>query len=394
MAERSIAGALTARRIWLDAAHSVPDAELAWDDGGRIVAVRRARGRVRDLVILPGLVDAHAHLQLEPLGADAPKAFVPWIGAVIAQRSARAAPAWRAAARCNARALLQDGVTAVGEIDSTGASPPVLRALGLGGRCYQELVGFHLAGRAASRHVRLRWQPGAGELAAGLSPHAPYSVSADLFRAAARRSRHLAIHCAELPEEQEFLHTGRGPFAALLASMGRLPAGFRPPRTGAVRWLQRLGVLRAGTHLVHCQELERGDAARIAAAGAGIVVCPGTIAWFGRTPPPVGAWLAAGIPVAIGTDSRASNDAWSLRAELRRLAALCPDLAEEQLLAIATSHGARVLGLRGRGRLARGRRADFVAFPAGGGEPRTQLAGALLGDTGPRAVFVGGRRVR
>ncbi|MCA8963658.1 MAG: amidohydrolase family protein [Planctomycetes bacterium] len=387
-------GSLAARRIWIDPQRSIQNAEVVWDGSGRIVALRRTRGRVRDVVLVPGLVDAHAHLQLEPLPATAPRDFLPWVGAVMKQRAATAPAGMRAAARAHVKALQRDGVTAFGEIDSTGLSPAVLRAAGAAGRCYQELTGFHLTGAAARQLVQNRRVVGDGRLAAGLSPHAPYSVSGDLMRAAARRCRHLSIHCAEVPEEQQFLRTGEGPFAELLAALGRLPAGFRAPGVGAVRHLQRLGVLRPGTHLVHCQELERGDVARIRDAGAAIVVCPGTIEWFGREVPPVARWLAAGVPVAIGTDSRASNARWSLRGELALLGRMCPALSDRQLLTIATSHGAQALGRPGLGRLRRGGRADLLALPAHDGDDDALLGAFVRGELAPALVLSAGRRIR
>lgn len=390
--------ALAARRIWLDHERSLANSEIVWDAAGRIVALRRARGRVRDLAVFPGLVDAHVHLQIEALpdrpAAPAPREFLPWVRAVMAQRAQSSAASLRASAARQLRELQRDGATAFGEIDSTGHSPAPLRRLAAAGRCYQELTGFHLGRADARQLVRTRWQNGDAVLAAGLSPHAPYSVSAELLHAAARKTRHLSIHCAELPEEQQFLRTGKGPFAELLHSLGRLPADFVPPRVGAVRWLEQLGVLRPSTQLVHCQELERGDLERIVAAGASVVVCPGTIAWFARTPPPVARWLAAGVPVAIGTDSRASNAAWSLRAELRQLATMCPELTDQQLLTMATQHGATALGRRHVGRLRRGGPADFVAVPANSEDARTILKAFVRSDLPTSLVMVRGRRIR
>ncbi|MCK5943856.1 MAG: amidohydrolase family protein, partial [Planctomycetes bacterium] len=318
---------------------------------------------VEDVAVLPGLVDAHAHLQLGPL-ARAERRFLPWVRKVMASRADATANDLRQQAERHLHELLESGTTAVGEIDSTGESPAALRRVPFAGRCYRELTGFHLRGAAASALVRERWPRDCGRALPGLSPHAPYSVSADLLRAAAARTRHLAIHCAELPEEQLFLREGRGPFADLLRSLGRLPEGFRAPRCGAVRHLERLGVLRETTQLVHCQELEPGDPARIARSGASIVVCPGTIEYFRRTPPDVVGWLRRGIPVALGTDSRASNEAMSMRRELRLAARMWPSLSPSELLRMATSHGGRALGAP-VGALARGRRADLLVVPSG-----------------------------
>lgn len=363
---RRRAGALAARFVALSPERVLAPGLVRWDARGRIVSLRpvhRGEARlVQDCAVLPGLVNSHAHLQLPAL-ARAERRFLPWVRQVLAARQGQTVAAMTAQAEAHLRELLASGVTAVGEIDSTGCTPAALRAVPVAGRCYRELTGYHLAGAAARAHARASWPQQPESMLPGLSPHAPYSVSADLFRAAAARARYLAIHCAELPEEQRFLRTGDGPFAALLATLGRLPEGHRPPGVGAVRHLERLGLLRPTTQLVHCQELERGDAARIARAGAAVVVCPGTIRYFGRTPPDVPGLLRRGVPVALGTDSRASNEAMSLRRELRLAAEMWPTLTPAALLRVATTHGGRALG-GPFGALARGRRADLVVVPA------------------------------
>lgn len=390
----AVAGRLAARCVVLAPGRYLSPGEIVWDAAGRVLAVRRARGAVADLCILPGLVDAHTHLQIEPLAApDSPDAFVPWARAVMAARAAQSPAALRAAARRAAQARLAEGVTAVGEIDSTGNSPGALAGLGLTGRCYQELTGYDLGAAAAVARVRERRRRGDAGLAAGLSPHAPYSVGAPLFAAAAQGHRWLAVHCAETPEEQHFLRHGEGPFAELLRALGKLPASHRAPGVGAVRWLERLGLLRASTQLVHCQELEPGDEELIAAAGGAIVVCPGTIAWFGRTPPPVPRWLARGIRVALGTDSSASNSTPSLRAAMRSAAAMWPELAPAQVFAMATATGAIALGRPGLGRLMPRGRADFLALRATSAAPTAQLEAFLHGDAAPSFVVAGGRLV-
>lgn len=379
---------LAARFVVLDADHVLAPGELAWDARGQVVSLRRARGPVADVCVLPGLVNAHAHLQLSAL-RDGPRSFLPWVGAVMAQRAATSARAERAQLQASIEATWRGGATAVGDIDSSGGALPALGAAGLAGRCYRELTGFHLDGPQARALLRDRRQQASHGVATGWSPHAPYSVSPALFQAARADRRHLAVHCAELPEEQQFLRTGNGPFADLLRGLGRLPADFVPPGVGAVRWLERLGLLRRGTLLVHGQELERGDVPRIAGSGAAIVVCPGTIEYFRRSPPPVPRWLSAGIPVALGTDSLASNDGLSMQRELQRAARFWPELSPRQLLAMATTNGALGLGRPGLGRLRRGGRADFVVVSASArrdpwqalaaftaGEPLLQVVGA------------------
>ena len=357
---------LAARHVALDADNVLSPGCVEWDAAGRIVALRRARKSepVRDLAVLPGLVNAHAHLQLEPL-ARVERRFLPWVSELIAARSERQSKDHRRIALNSLRELLRSGTTAVGEIDSTGDTGMALRRLPMAGRCFREVTGFHLKRRDARDLVRAVFPKETGCMRSGLSPHAPYSVSPDLMRAAAQRTRNLTIHCAELPEEQQFLRTGSGPFAELLERLGRLPEGFRAPGCGAVRWLEKLEVLQANTLLVHCQELERGDVGRIASSGASVVVCPGTIRYFQRTPPQIFKWLRAGVPVALGTDSHASNQGLSMRRELALAAEMWPELSPRQLLSMATSVGGRALG-GPFGGLRRRRRADFLTVRASG----------------------------
>lgn len=382
-------------RHLFDGRRTVSPAELAFDATGRVVSVRRARKgqRVRDALLVPGLVNAHAHLQLPAL-TQKPAGFVPWIGAVMARRSAMDARALAAATRVSLHDLLASGCTAVGEIDSTGSSPSVLARAGVPGRCYQEVTGFDLDADAARVRVRERLHSALAPATRGLSPHAPYSVSADLFAEASRRSRHLAVHTAELEEEQQLLRTGRGPLRELLTAMGKLPERWRPPGVGAVAWLERLGVLRRGTLLVHCQHLVKGDAERIAASDSAIAVCPGTIAYFGREAPPVLRWLELGIPVALGTDSRASNDGLDMRRELRRALDRFRGLSPLQVLTAATSAGGKALGMPGLGRLRRGSRADFALAACDDESPDLAIERFVRGESALLGTWMLGRRTK
>ena len=195
------AGSLAARFVALDPERVLAPGVVQWDERGRIVSIRRARGsdarRVEDCAVLPGLVNSHAHLQLPAL-PRAVRRFLPWVRAVIAARQGQTNASMTAQARRHLEELLASGVTAVGEIDSTGRTPAALRGLPMAGRCYRELTGYHLAGARARAHAQASWPREPRSMLPGLSPHAPYSVSADLFRAAAARARFLAVHCAEL----------------------------------------------------------------------------------------------------------------------------------------------------------------------------------------------------
>ncbi|MDP6929767.1 MAG: amidohydrolase family protein, partial [Planctomycetota bacterium] len=260
MAASSDITTIRARFIWAGPGRVHAPGEIVIAHG-RIVSIRRLvrRARVLDCAVFPGLVNAHAHLQLGRLG-HVERRFLPWVRAVMpaARETSRQDLARRA--QRSIRSLVRSGTTAVGEIDSTGLSSAELRSTGLAGRCYQELLGHDLGPQAARRELISRGVQGSRPCPAGWSPHAPYSVSPALFRAAARSGLPLMVHAAETEEEMQFLHTGRGPFRDLLEELGRIPPGFKPARLGAVRWLDRLGVLDSSCAVVHAQHLEEGEA--------------------------------------------------------------------------------------------------------------------------------------
>lgn len=389
MPENAEERVLRARMVWLGPGrHLAPG--VVRIVAGRVVAVERARGAVPPRALFPGLVDAHVHLQIPAL-EQPERDFVRWIGVVMRMRAQADEAAHRAAAEDALRGLCADGVTAVGEVDSTGCSIAALRQVQLAGVCYRELVGFDLAAAAARAQVDEASVHGTRRCRAGLSPHAPYSVSPALFRSARRTGRLLAIHVAETPAEQQFLRTGRGPFRNLLQRLGKLSAGFRAPGVGAVEWLDGLGMLGPRTTLIHAQCIDRRDAERVAARRSPVVVCPGTIHYFRRPPPPVEQWLAAGIRVALGTDSRASNTGLSMRGEMALARRLWPALDGEQVLAMASSHGGAALGRPSLGRIGVGRAADLVEYSMP--DSAMECIDAFTrGAAAPDAVWLAGRR--
>ncbi len=386
--------AIRARFIWAGPGRVHAPGEVVIAQG-RIVSIGRLvrRARVLDCAVFPGLVNAHAHLQLGRLG-HVERRFLPWVRAVMsaARETSRQDLARRA--QRSIRSLVRSGTTAVGEIDSTGLSSAELRSTGFAGRCYQELLGHDLGPQAARRELISRGVQGSRPCPAGWSPHAPYSVSPALFRAAARSGLPLMVHAAETEEEMQFLHTGRGPFRDLLEELGRIPSGFKPARLGAVRWLDRLGILDSSCAVVHAQHLEEGEAELLHRHGTAIVVCPGTIRHFRRAARPLREWLDLGISVALGTDSLASNTRLSMLVEMRRARQLWPDLPPEAVLAMATAAGGRALARPSLGILARGGRADVVcADTAGYRDMPTAVDAFTMGELSLRSVMLGGKRV-
>ena len=373
-------------------------------EGGRIArllttpgAVRRAARGARvldlgDVLLAPGLVDAHAHLELSGLEGAIPAgtAFGAWVRELLCLREGRGAARLAADAAGGAERLLRAGVTTVGDVDTTGAGERGLAGAALRVVLYREALDAHDPARTAAALERLaRALPARARRTEGLAPHAPFTASpallAGLARLALRRALPVSIHWSETADEVTWMTRGSGPLAPLLGPS---------PRQSGLDLLERAGLLGPRLALVHGNHPARGEIERIAASGAVVVHCPGTHAYFGREPAPLQRYRRAGVPLALGTDSLASNSALDLRHEMRLLLAAHPEIAPEEAWAMGTLHAARALGLAGEvGELVPRARADLVAFGPFTGGPKRAVEALLWDGLGALAVWVGGQRV-
>ncbi len=391
---------LAARALLLDA-HT-------WIEGGgvevergtirRVFRTPRALARARtrrtraldlgELVLTPGLVDAHAHLELGGLHGRVPAGagFVGWIAALVSARSALGRRAFERGVVAGARTLLAGGTTAIGDIDATGTCTRLASALGPRLVVYRELLDAWdpLRTPAALRVLAERGPRGA-RAQAGLSPHAPYTVSPELLAsvraASAQRLLPLMIHWAETPDERAWLEHGRGPLAALLP---------RSPRCSGLDLLEAAGLLTRRTALVHGNHPRAAEIERLARRGVTLVHCPGAHAFFARARFPLERYRAAGVPIALGTDSLAGNDALDMRREMALLRAAHPRLDPAAVFEMASAHGARALTLRA-GRLRPGAAADAVAWRLAARTRRDALEELTAGLPVPGRVWVAGR---
>lgn len=364
---------------------------------GRIVAVggpggyptnSRAGDVPYELAILPGLVNAHTHLELSWMaGLVPPSASMGrWIRALMALRRQGPPPEdvrrQAAAAVDSARA---SGTVAFGDIGNTLLSADVLADAGMRAVLFHELIGF------GAGDGRARAAEGAERVAAavrppvtpGLSPHAPYSVSPDLFRAiadeAAARGLPTSVHLAESREEVEFLMAGRGEIAETLKQLGGWNEAWSPPGIDPAEYLDRMGVLRPGLLVVHGTQLSAHALARLAERRCVIVSCPRSNRWVGAGDPPLDAFYASGAPVAFGTDSLASAPDLDMFAELSAARALAT-VPPAMLLESATIHGAAALGFAADlGTIEPGKRAELIAVrvPPGVEDVEEYLVGGI-----------------
>lgn len=381
-----------------------------WIDGGGLeiergritrvlasrAAVRRARSRNTldvDGVLSAGFVNAHAHLELSGLAGRTPRGtnFRAWVRSVIEQRAARARRQLARDVRAGLERCLATGTTTIADVDSTDCAELVVEPLGPRVWLHREALDAHDARRTEPALARLRRRlPTRARRHEALAPHAPFTTSARLLEelgALARRRRlPVMVHWAETRAELDWLRDGSGPLRALLGAS---------PRTSGLALLADAGLLQAPLSLVHGNYPERGDATRIARAGAVVVHCPGSHAWFERDPFPLALYDKHAVELALGTDSLASNEDLDMRREMRLLREAFPALAPVRVWRMATIAGARALGQLGRlGELRVDAAADCVAHRCSASTRRDALEQLTLGASPISAAWIAGRRAR
>jgi cytosine/adenosine deaminase-related metal-dependent hydrolase len=361
---------------WVLPVHSAPlrDATVAVDGdtiawvGSRAGAPPGEDVELGDAVVIPGLVNTHIHLDLSAFAGVMPRSsFFGWVRTLVdGLTNATDTDALGDVARWTVAEQLSRGVTTMAHTGPNANTLDALIELGARGVAFIEVFGPDPAScdtsmldlRAKVRDARARETSLAR---VGVSPHAPYSVSDALYAAvgsyAIAEGIPVAVHIAESRDETHLVRHGSGEFAEFLRGRGIAVA---PRGTSPVDVLDRAGLLRARPLCIHAIELEDDDIARIAASGASVAHCPRANAWLGHGIARVPALVAAGVPVGLGTDSAASNDGLDLLAEARAAAG---DLSPAQRLTLATSGGARALGMaQSAGELREGLQADLAVF--------------------------------
>lgn len=361
---------------------------------GRLAAVGKASdfdaervGEARDLgdaALMPGLVNTHSHLELTVMrGLLEDADFRAWITRLTEIKMVRmTADDLLDSARLGALEAVRHGVTCCGDTCDSGFALDALVEAGLRGIVYQETFGPDAAQAAASLDD-LKQKVGRlgervdteGRVRVGVSPHAPYTVSAELFRAvtgyALEHGLPVAIHTAESDAEQQFVTRGAGPFFERLAARG---IEWPVPGVSTIRYFADIGVLETRPLLVHCVQADEADLDTVAATGSRIAHCPKSNAKFGHGTAGLADMVRRGIAVGIGTDSVASNNICDILDEAR-IATLFSRAREceasavtaRTTLELATLGGAKALGLDGEiGSLDVGKRADLCAVKLDG----------------------------
>lgn len=403
-----------AKYILADSCALVPNGSVRILDDGHISevapwnhAARSPSAAVMDwgsAVILPGFINAHAHLELTSLCNRLTRysSFTDWLSQLIASRRSWDTAAVCASIREGIAQSLASGTTTVGDISSTGIVRRAARNSPIRKVVFEESIALS-PGQAGEKIAEVRRAlefPASGDLfRQGISPHAPYTVSGDLYRGLADLARNcnvpLATHIAETEAEIQFLQTGTGEIMNFLRSMNALPDGWNPPGSLPIPYLRSLGVLGTQCLLIHCNYLDRESIARIADSGSSVVYCPRSHAFFGHREHPARKLLDAGVNVALGTDSLASNTSLSMLDEMRFLYRKRNDLKPGEILQAATVNGAKALNFGSSlGKLQPGCWADMTVLELPSNIKETGLVDQILEGAGAcSGTVVGGKTV-
>lgn len=378
---------LTARLLLPISSPPLLDGGLLIRDGA-ICAVDKASTLIRDFatephddlgsaVILPGLVNAHTHLELTGLHGRLPldRSFTEWATALLDLRSELDGSFFATSAQLGAMTLLRSGVTCVADITASGRSVAPLKAAGLRGIVFQEILGLdpeQVAERLDAVETALQslqLQASGSLLSVGLSPHAPYSLSEPLLLRCAellqQRRLPATIHLAESPEEVTYIGLGLGPIVTkLLSAVGRHSPSHQICGESPVAFLDRVGLLSEQLLAVHLVHVGLSDLQLLGQRRVALTVCPRSNHYLRVGTAPLLRCLAVSPRVGLGTDSLASNETLSLWDELRFAYRLYGGtVTAQQLMTMATLGGAAALGMAGAiGSLTPGKRADLVAL--------------------------------
>jgi cytosine/adenosine deaminase-related metal-dependent hydrolase len=306
-----------------------------------------------ETVLLPALVNGHAHLDLSGLAGQvqAKESMAEWIRSLLTARE-RLSQMQLEQARLQALATLHAfGTGIVGDIDSSATFAGEDSDGTLVVRTFVEVFGLQNESLEAVMErlpQSARRTLANGQENVSLAVHAPYTTSASLLRQAkdwtSERAKVVAVHAAESEEETLFLRTGKGPLRDLLEERGMEPGKWQPPGCGAVTYLARLDFLDALSLCVHVVQVSEEEIQLLQRSRAGVCLCPRSNLFIGNGLPPVRRLLDAGVPCALGTDSLASNADLNLFKEMAVLVDQC-GIGPDVVLAMATFHGARNLGL-------------------------------------------------
>lgn len=305
---------------------------------------RRADLELGDVAVLPGLVNAHTHLDLSDAGGKCPPSpdFPGWLRMVGAHRRNQSDEQVAQAIRMGIDASLRYGITLLGDISVRGQSWNQVSQSPVHAVVFYEMIGLTEDRAAWGTGLTKAWlndHPATHQCRPAFSLHAPYSVRKSVFEELGEgivdgKEYPIAIHVAETEAELELLASRKGPFVSFLEDMGVWdPAGFVPDVAAVLARQTRRSLFIHGNYLSPGQWIQHGT----------LVWCPRTHAAFGHKPHPFREFLKQGTRVVLATDSMASNPDLDVLAEACFVHERYPDVPGDVLLKMITLDAAEAL---------------------------------------------------
>jgi cytosine/adenosine deaminase-related metal-dependent hydrolase len=394
----------------------IPDGALAWADD-RVVAVG-SREELHDAypgapeirhpgqAIFPSFVNAHTHLCLSHLAGLAPYTgnFAAWLQCVLGQTLEWTEKDHADSLASGLRQAVAAATGAAGDILNDWTALPRYEGLPIGGTVFLQVTGFSpVVADVWMAHLEQVFdahsEPQAGALNLGISPHAPYTTSAKLYRECARFAEQhdllLVTHLAETPEEEQFLQNGTGVYRRMLRERGTWVPRWKPPRMSPVEYLEHEGVLSDRCLYAHVNYPSESDLDLLARRAVTAIYCPRSHAFFHHEPHPMDRMIERGIRVALGTDSLASNHSLEILEEVRLVKQRFPHLPSGVVFDAGTIRGAEALRTADQyGTLEPGRKASFfIADLHATPDPEHVLDQLLAPETEIAHAYAWGRKV-
>lgn len=339
-----------------------------------------------DTLLLPGLVNAHCHLEFSSLQGilETTSSFTHWVKELGAECAGLTSADQEEGYQNGIRQLLQGGTTTLANhVTVAGAEALLHQPLPFRTRHFLEVMGASpiraQESLAAAQMVQQKLAEGnlpeAQQATAVITPHSLYSVHLEILEemlgvgadprvGPANLGEHMgsplpSIHLLESAEEDQLFRQQTGPLANYVVERG---GEVSLPFSSPVKWLAAIGALK-NLLVIHGNYLQSGEIALLRQAGGSVIHCPGSHRFFRHRPFPLMELKNQGVNIGIGADSLASNEQLNMLRELTLLKESFPELSSEEIVRMATLGGAKGLGMETQiGSLAPGKMADLIGI--------------------------------
>lgn len=351
-----------------------------------------ARWERHEGVLMPGLVNARVRLELSALRERVAggQGYVPWLRERTDILERETPEADLESIERALTELIWSGTAAIGEVTGTGAAIETLSGAPLIARVFHEVAGLRretatvLRAMAEEQHEAVRVPK---NVTLALAPHSLVGLHPSALVALFEGALPIPLPLAWSSAERAFLADGGGPIGAWMRERGADPADWAPPALSPIVYAEALGVVGPGLVATHLTDASASELGSLAAQGAHAVLCPRASLHVEGALPPLPMILDAGLWPGLGSGSLAAAPSLDVLEDALALHRRFPSIEPRMLCAMATSFGARALGLTHRvGRLAPGLAPGVLLFEGEG--VRDPLAHVLAQAGRPRRVLV------